>query len=57
LMFYFYLKIRKKTMNDDGDIPSIFSNNQTTDDPPLFTCALKLDKYDYDKKVSRICFE
>ena len=41
-------------MNDDGDVPSIFSNNQTTDDPPLFTCSLKLDKYDYDKKVSRL---
>jgi hypothetical protein len=54
-MFSFYFKIEKK-MNDDGDIPSIFNNNQTTDAAPLFTCALKLDKYDYDKKVSHIYF-
>ena len=39
-------------MNDDADVPSISSNNQSTDNPPLFTCALKLDRYDYDKKVS-----
>jgi len=43
-------------MNDDGDIPSIFTNNQATDAAPLFTCALKLDKYDYDKKVRNIYF-
>jgi hypothetical protein len=38
-------------MNDDGEIPSIFNNYQTTDTVPLFTCGLKLDKTDYDKKV------
>jgi hypothetical protein len=43
-------------MTDDGDIPSIFNNNQTTDNPPLFTCGLKLDKYDYEKKVCPIYF-
>ncbi len=43
-------------MNDDGDVPSIFTNNPTTDNTPLFTCALKLDKYDYDKKVGHFYF-
>lgn len=41
-------------MNDINDTPSIFTNNQSPDNPPLFTCALKLDKYDYEKKVSHI---
>lgn len=43
-------------MNDDADVPSIFSNNHTAENPPLFTCALKLDRYDYDKKVRRVRF-
>lgn len=39
-------------MNDDNDIPSIFNNNRTaTGNPPLFTCSIKLDKQDYEKKV------
>ena len=38
-------------MNDDGEIPSVFNNSRTTDNAPLFTCGLKLDKYDYEKKV------
>ncbi|CAF3862718.1 unnamed protein product [Adineta steineri] len=38
-------------MNDDGELPSIFNNTQTTDNPPLFTCSLKLDKHDYEKKM------
>ncbi|CAF1624882.1 unnamed protein product, partial [Adineta ricciae] len=42
-------------MNDDNDIPSIFNNNRTTTtttgNPPLFTCSIKLDKQDYEKKI------
>ncbi|CAF3153323.1 unnamed protein product [Rotaria sp. Silwood2] len=38
-------------MNDDSEIPSIFSTNRTIDSVPLFTCALKLDKNDYEKKM------
>ncbi|CAF3321616.1 unnamed protein product [Rotaria socialis] len=38
-------------MNDDSEIPSIFNKNRTIDNAPLFTCGLKLDKYDYEKKI------
>ncbi len=41
-------------MNDEREIPPIFNNNQTEDNPPLFTCGLKFDKYDYEKKVRSI---
>ena len=37
---------------DDQSSPSAVSKSRTTNDQPLFTCALKLDKYDYEEKVS-----
>lgn len=43
-------------MTDDSEIPSVFYNNRTTDTAPLFTCSLKLEKYDYEKKVSAHLF-
>jgi hypothetical protein len=49
--FFLFQDYKKKNMNDDAEIPSIFNNSRTTDNPPLFTCSLKLDKYDYEKKV------
>ena len=39
-------------MNDDTETSSIYNMNRTTNSVPLFTCALKFDKYDYEKKVS-----
>ncbi|CAF1212074.1 unnamed protein product [Rotaria sordida] len=38
-------------MNDDNEIPSIYSKNRTTNNVPLFTCAVKLDKNDYERKI------
>ncbi|CAF5109381.1 unnamed protein product, partial [Rotaria magnacalcarata] len=38
-------------MNDDSEVQSILNKNRTTDSAPLFTCGLKLDKYDYEKKI------
>lgn len=39
-------------MTDESEIPSIFYQQTTTiDNPPLFTCGLKLDKNEYEKKV------
>ena len=43
-------------MNDDSNMDSYFNNSRNTESAPLFTCALKLDKYDYEKKVSDLCF-
>ena len=40
-------------MKDDEDVSSIINKDRTTDDRPLFTCALKLDRYDYEEKVSQ----
>jgi hypothetical protein len=39
-------------MKGDDDTSLIINKRGTTSDLPLFTCALKLDKYDYEEKVS-----
>lgn len=41
-------------MNDDTDISAVFNKNRKTNGNPLFTCGLKLDKNDYEKKVSHL---
>mgnify|MGYP006911080816 FL=1 len=49
-------------MTDESEISSRFYQQPTTStvNPPLFTCGLKLDKNDYEKKVrdniSTLCF-
>lgn len=43
-------------MTDDSEISSVFYTNRKIDIPPIFTCALKLDKNDYEKKVSNLNF-
>ena len=36
---------------NDESIPSVINKTRTSEDVPLFTCGLKLDKSDYEEKV------